>query len=177
MPALVALGLALSLAMGIFVQRALAPFRALRDDLRAVHEGHRTTLPAGFPDEVQPLVDDLNRLIGLQERALLRARTQAGDMAHGLKTPLAVLTALARRVAVDRPDLASEVEEQAHAMGRQVERSLVRARIAAVGNLRRRSCRVRPGGRPSRGDPAAASGCRVPALGHGGAGGLGLSRR
>jgi signal transduction histidine kinase len=143
-PALVALGLALSLAMVIFVQRALAPFRALREDLRAVHEGHRTTLPAGFPDEVQPLVDDLNRLIGLQERALLRARTQAGDMAHGLKTPLAVLTALARRVAVDRPDLASEVEEQAHAMGRQVERSLVRARIAAVGNLRRRSCLVRP---------------------------------
>ena len=143
-PSLVALGLVLSLAMVIFVQRALAPFRALRDDLRAVHEGRRTTLPTGFPDEVQPLVDDLNRLIGLQERALLRARTQAGDMAHGLKTPLAVLTALARRVADDHPDLANEVEEQAHAMGRQVERSLVRARIAAVGNLRRRSCMVHP---------------------------------
>lgn len=143
-PALIALGLVLSLAMVIFVQQALSPLRALRDDLRAVHEGRRTTLPTGFPDEVQPLVDDLNRLIGLQERALLRARTQAGDMAHGLKTPLAVLTAFARRVADDRPDLANEVEEQAHAMGRQVERSLVRARIAAVGNLRRRSCLVRP---------------------------------
>lgn len=143
-PALVALGLALSLAMVVFVQRALAPFRVLRDNLRAVHEGHRTTLPVGFPDEVQPLVDDLNRLIGLQERALLRARTQAGDMAHGLKTPLAVLMALARRVADDHPDWANAVEEQTHAMGRQVERSLVRARIAAAGNLRRRSCLVRP---------------------------------
>ncbi|GJE57630.1 MULTISPECIES: ATP-binding protein [Methylobacterium] len=143
-PALVGLGLVLALAMSVFVQRALRPFRALRTDLRAIHDGARTTLPGDFPDEVQPLVDDLNRLIGVQERALQRARTQAGDMAHGLKTPLAVLTALARHSADDRPELSAEIEGQALAMGRQVERALVRARVAAAGNLRRRACPVAP---------------------------------
>lgn len=143
-PSLVALGLVLTAAMAVFVQRALAPFRTLQADLTAIHEGRASTLPARFPAEVQPLVDDLNRLIDAQERALLKARTQAGDMAHGLKTPLAILTALARRTTEVEPEIAREVEEQAVAMSRQVERALARARIVASRDLRRRSCRVAP---------------------------------
>lgn len=143
-PSLLGLGLVLALAMGAFVHQALAPFRALQADLRAVHEGRRSKLPAGFPDEVQPLVDELNRLIEVQDRALARAQTQAGDMAHGLKTPLAVLAAIARRAAEERPGLAREIEEQAEAMSRQVERSLARARAAASGRLRKRATPVAP---------------------------------
>ena len=96
-PSLAGLGLVLALAMGAFVHRALTPFRTLREDLRRVHEGRETRLPGRYPDEVQPLVDDLNRLLSLQELALARARTQAGDVAHGLKTPLAVLRARPHR--------------------------------------------------------------------------------
>lgn len=143
-PSLLALGLVLALAMSVFVRRALGPFRQLRADLRAIHSGERARLPQDFPEEVRPLVDDLNRLLGAQERALHRARTQAGDMAHGLKTPLAVLTALARRQAAERPDLSAQIEEQALAMGRQVERALVRARMAAAGNLRRHASPLAP---------------------------------
>lgn len=143
-PSLVALGLVLALAMWAFVQQALAPFRALREDLRAIHDGRGATLPSRYPDEVQPLADDLNHLIGVQERALSRARTQAGDMAHGLKTPLAVLSALARRVVDQDPTLSREIEEQTLAMGRQVDRSLARARIVAAGNLQARACLVAP---------------------------------
>lgn len=143
-PSLIALGLVLALAMSLFVTRALGPFRSLREELRAIHDGRHKTLRGHFPDEVVPLVDDLNRLIEVQEKALQRARTQAGDMAHGLKTPLAVLTALARRNADVQPDLAADIEEQALAMSRQVERTLVRARIAAGRDLRRHSCPVEP---------------------------------
>ncbi|WP_342109879.1 sensor histidine kinase [Methylobacterium sp. SI9] len=142
-PALVALFVVLTLAMALFVRRALAPFRVLQADLLAVHAGTRTRLPEHFPDEVRPLVADLNRLLDAQERALIRARDAAADMAHGLKTPLAVLDALARRTDAD-PILSAEIAEQARAMGGQVERALARARIAASGDLRRRSCRVAP---------------------------------
>lgn len=142
-PALVALFVVLTLAMALFVRRALAPFRVLQADLLAVHAGTRTRLPEHFPDEVRPLVADLNRLLDAQERALIRARDAAADMAHGLKTPLAVLDALARRTDAD-PTLSAEIAEQARAMGGQVERALARARIAASGDLRRRSCRVAP---------------------------------
>jgi signal transduction histidine kinase len=143
-PALVALFVVLTLAMALFVHRALGPFRVLQADLLAVHAGRRTRLPERFPDEVRPLVTDLNRLLDAQERALVRARDAAADMAHGLKTPLAVLDALARRTEAADPTLAAEIVEQARAMGGQVERALARARIAAAGDLRRRSCRVAP---------------------------------
>ncbi|WP_375464623.1 ATP-binding protein [uncultured Methylobacterium sp.] len=143
-PSLAALGLVLTLAMWVFVHRALGPFRTLRAELGAVHAGRRTRLPEHFPEEVQPLVDDLNRLIAAQARSLQRARARAGDMAHGLKTPLAVLAALARRTQAAEPGLAAEIEAQALAMGRQVERTLARARIVAGGDLRRRGCRVAP---------------------------------
>jgi len=142
-PALVALFIVLTLAMALFVRRALAPFRVLQADLLAVHDGTRARLPEHFPDEVQPLVQDLNRLLDAQERALIRARDAAADMAHGLKTPLAVLDAMARRTDAD-PTLSAEIAEQARAMDGQVERALARARIAASGDLRRRSCRVAP---------------------------------
>ena len=143
-PALVALFVVLTLAMALFVRRALAPFRLLQSDLLAVHAGTRTRLPEHFPDEVRPLVADLNRLLDAQERALIRARDAAADMAHGLKTPLAVLDALARRTGPADPALSAEIAEQARAMGGQVERALARARIAASGDLRRRTCRVAP---------------------------------
>lgn len=143
-PALLALFVVLTLAMWLFVHRALGPFRVLQADLLAVHAGTRTRLPEHFPDEVQPLVADLNRLLDAQERALIRARDAATDMAHGLKTPLAVLDALARRTGAADPLLSADIAEQAQTMGGQVERALARARIAASGDLRRRSCQVAP---------------------------------
>ena len=140
-PALSLLGVVLVGAMTLFVSRAMLPFRALRGELRAIHEGRSTALPAGFPEEVQPLADDLNRLLTLQAAAVERARGQAGDLAHGLKTPLAVLTALARRAEADgQPALAREIDEQAQAMARQVERVLARARSASASSLRRPRC-------------------------------------
>ncbi|WP_242662289.1 sensor histidine kinase [Teichococcus deserti] len=144
-PSLAGLGLVLVLAMAAFVHRAMLPFRALGRDLRAVEAGQRATLSGAVPDEVRPVVEALNRLVTLQERAVGRARMQAGDMAHGLKTPLAVLGALARRLrAENRAAEAAEVEEQVQAMARQVDRALARARAGGGAALRRHGTPVRP---------------------------------
>ncbi|MFC3124989.1 ATP-binding protein [Pseudoroseomonas globiformis] len=144
-PSLAALGLLLILAMAAFVHRAMLPFRALHDGLRDVREGHRATLSGEVPREVRPVVDALNRLVTQQEAAMERARMQAGDMAHGLKTPLAVLGTLARRLRGSGDAAAADgIEEQVLAMTRQVDRALARARASATGGLRRRGTRVRP---------------------------------
>jgi len=145
MPALAGLGLVLVLAMTLFVHRALLPFRGLRAALRALHEGQVSALPGNFPDEVQPLADDLNRLAALQAAAVERARAGAADLAHGLKTPLAVLDALARRARTSgQVELGGEIEAQAALMARQVERVLARARSASAGTLRRARCAPAP---------------------------------
>ena len=136
LPSLLALATLLVLAMAFFIHLALRPFRALRADLGDIHAGRRRTLSRDVPEEVQPVVDDLNRLIGFQDAAVERARTQSADLAHGLKTPLAVLGAMARTARdAGEASLASGIDEQIDAMRRHVDRALARARAGMAAAL------------------------------------------
>lgn len=133
------LGVILIVAMAFFIRLALRPFGALRRGLQAIHSGTSDVLSGDFPDEVQNVVDDLNRLVAFQHLALDRAKTQAGDLAHGLKTPLAVLAAVGRQAANEKcAHLADPIEEQVAQMRRQVDRVLARARAGGVAALGRR---------------------------------------
>jgi signal transduction histidine kinase len=144
-PSLAALGLILAIAMSVFIRLALRPFGELRRGLQTIHAGASRSLAGTFPNEVQPVVDDLNRLIDFQDAAVERARTQAGDLAHALKTPLAVLGALARQAASEgRNDLSEPIREQVTLMHRQVERVLARARAGVAAALIRKTIPVAP---------------------------------
>lgn len=113
----------------------LAPLRALQRALAAVHEGRAQRLDEAFPAEVQPLVDDFNRVLDRNAEIVARARTQAGNLAHAIKTPLAALSqaaASARRSPQAAAELAALVEEQASLARRQVDWHLARARAAAA---------------------------------------------
>lgn len=142
---LIALGLLLIGAMAIFLRLALRPFDHLGHGLKAIRAGESHALAGTFPDEVQPVVDDLNRLIQFQRTAVERARRQAGDLAHGLKTPLTVLGALARQAAEDgRDDIAQSIDGEVHQMRRQVDRVLARARANAGPTLGGKTVAVQP---------------------------------
>jgi len=144
-PSLLVLAALLTAAMATFLHMALRPFRTLGAGLKAIHSGATRALSGRFPDEVQPVVDDLNRLIAFQDIAVTEARAHAGDLAHGLKTPLAVLGAVARDMTGrGQTDLASEIGEQVHAMDNHVRRALARARVGLVGRLSTQSTPVRP---------------------------------
>jgi signal transduction histidine kinase len=87
-----------------------------------------------YPSEIQPLVDDLNALLAHREQMVRRALAKAGDLAHGLKTPLAVLAHEAERAACDgQAEVAAAIDSQVERMRRQVEYHLVHARAAASG--------------------------------------------
>jgi signal transduction histidine kinase len=120
---------------GLFlVQRALAPLRGLRASLSAVREGHRQKIEGDYPTEVQPLVDDLNGLLEDRERAVARALSAAGDLAHGLKTPLAVLVQEAEEAdEAGHHDLATTLRQLVERMQRQVDYHLARARATPPG--------------------------------------------
>jgi len=114
------------------VRRSLRPLRELRDQLAAMREGHKRKVEGRYPSEVQPLVDDLNALLEDRERAVTRAQTTAGDLAHGLKTPLAVLAREAECAeAAGHRELAATIGQQVERMRRQIESQLVQARATA----------------------------------------------
>jgi signal transduction histidine kinase len=134
---LVLVGLAvLFTAAGLLVVRnALVPFRRLRSSLLELRDGKAQAVTGSYPSEVQPLVNDLNSLLEQRDRAVREAQAKAGDLAHGLKTPLAILTQEAERVRRNGDgELAACIEAQIERMRRQIEYQLAQARATAIGN-------------------------------------------
>jgi signal transduction histidine kinase len=118
------------------VQSGLAPINRLRARLAALRDGRERRVEGDYPAEVQPLVDDLNALLDERERRVAQAVAKAGDLAHGLKTPLAVLAQEAERAqAAGHRELAAVLDEQVTRMRRQVEHHLAHARAAAAGGV------------------------------------------
>lgn len=128
----------------LLVRRALVSLDRLRARLSDVHAGRDRALTGVYPAEVQPLVDDLNALLEHREQTVRRALAKAGDLAHGLKTPLAVMTQEAERAGTGAPDgLAATVLESVERMRRQIESHLAQARAAATGARLGARCRIR----------------------------------
>lgn len=120
---------ALVLAFWVQVRLGLAPLEAIRQKVGQVRSGDRQRLQGAFPREVQPLVDEVNELLDLHEKSLARARARASDLAHGLKTPLTVMLALARDLRNEgQSTTAREIEEQVESMRQYIERELARVR-------------------------------------------------
>jgi signal transduction histidine kinase len=129
-PSLAVLGLTLFAAAWLQVWLGLRPLEAVRRGVAAIRSGGRRRLPADYPDEVMPLVEEVNVLLDAQDKAIERARAAAGDLAHGLKTPLTVLGADARVLrARGEAEVAGSIEELTEAMRRQIERALALARL------------------------------------------------
>ncbi len=107
----------------------LRPLTGLRGALAAVRDGRQQRLTGRFPDEVRPLVDDLNALLDRQEALVEKARGRAGSLAHGLKTPLTILFGeIARLERSGRRESTAELRQQCNAIRAHVERELAKAR-------------------------------------------------
>ena len=117
------------------VRVGLAPLRELQKALAAVHQGRAPQVEGRFPAEVQPLIDDFNGVLEHNAEVVARARTQAGNLAHAIKTPLAAM-AQAAAAAAKRPETAQQlprmVQEQVAVAHRQVDWHLARSRAAAA---------------------------------------------
>jgi signal transduction histidine kinase len=122
------LALALWAAAWLQVRSGLAPLARLRAALQQLRQGQATRLPGTHPTEVQPLVDELHAVLDDKQLLLDQARQQAGNLAHGLKTPLAVIGNIAQRWPGEDGEL---LRQQLERMGRQIDWQLMRARAAA----------------------------------------------
>lgn len=131
--ALSGLGIGLLAAVFIQVRFGLQPLRRVGTALAAVRTGQATRLEGEFPTEIRPLADELNMLLEHNAAVVERARTHVSNLAHGLKTPLSVLTNEAD--AAPPGPLADAVRRQTTVMRRHVDHYLSRARAAASGQV------------------------------------------
>jgi signal transduction histidine kinase len=111
------------------VALGLRPLLALQQGLHTLREGRTSRLTGDFPNEVQPLVDNFNSVLDRNEELVGRARTQAGNLAHALKTPLTVLDQAAHQTGT--AGLAPLVREQVQLARRHIDWHLARSRMAA----------------------------------------------
>jgi len=110
----------------------LKPLAAVRDRLASIREGKIRQLGETFPNEILPLAKEVDALLEAREAQIEVARARAGDLAHGLKTPLQVLVGDVERLrAKGDVDIAAQIEQVATAMRRHVDRELARARMAS----------------------------------------------
>ncbi len=130
---LAALGVLLVLAALAQVGVGLSPLTNLQRALQRVRAGQAQRLEGEFPAELQPLVDDFNGVLDRNAEVVARARTQAGNLAHALKTPLAVLDNAARQSS--EQELRTLVGEQVQVAQRHIDWHLARARVAATRQL------------------------------------------
>jgi signal transduction histidine kinase len=123
-----ALVAALSVLGAILLTRqALSPLGHLREDVLHRWDAGERLDPEAYPSEVAPLVADINTLLDRNRKVIDSARRQAADLAHALKTPVAVLRNEVER-RVSRRDALAEAREAVDRIDAQILRSLARTR-------------------------------------------------
>ena len=116
----------------VVVSVGLRPLDHIRSGLRRIRNGEAEILEGNFPLELSPLAREMNALIVANNAIIERARTQVGNLAHALKTPLSVITNEVRQA--DNA-IGFKITEQTGIMRDQVQHYLDRARMAARGNV------------------------------------------
>jgi signal transduction histidine kinase len=124
-------GFILLLVQQYIVARTLRPVAAAAVDVARLDRGEINALPEQVPDEVRPLVREINKLLHRQQQRLQRSREALGNLAHAIKTPLTLLQQITRENASKSSRTNSE--DITHCISRineLVDKSLRRARLA-----------------------------------------------
>jgi signal transduction histidine kinase len=122
------------------VRRSLQPLDTLRTQMLALERGEREQLDVALPDEIAPLVEQFNTLLGMLLRRSQRSRDALGNLAHALKTRLAVLLQAAESPEMAaHPELQQRMADSAELMRRSIERELRRARLMGGAHPAQRS--------------------------------------
>lgn len=128
LPYLVLVALIILAASFLQVTVGLRPLATVRSRLLRIRSGDLARLGKGYPNEVQPLVDEVDALLDISDVAVRRARTRAADLAHSLKTPLQLLAGEIERLSKRGDDkTAEDVRLVWSAIAGAVDRELARA--------------------------------------------------
>jgi signal transduction histidine kinase len=130
-PYFIVFALLLLIANFTQIKVGLQPLSALRDKIADIRNGRARRMGSAFPREIQPLTNEVDGLLASREEQLKRARQQAADLAHGLKTPLQALAGDVEKLkARGEAGIAADIALSITAMRRHIDHQLARTRIA-----------------------------------------------
>ncbi len=116
----------------------LRPLQAVKLGVASLRAGAKNFDSTNLPSEVSPLADEVNALVSAREQQLESARKRASNLAHGLKTPLAVMMAISNELrAQGNATPADNIALNASQMRDLVDRELTRSRMAQGFNTHR----------------------------------------
>ncbi|MFV1997867.1 MAG: ATP-binding protein, partial [Acidiferrobacterales bacterium] len=124
----------LILVQGFILRWSLSPLRQVAEDLKDIESGKTEALVGIYPKELTGLTGNLNRLIKNSRSQLQRYRDSLGNLAHSLKTPLAVMQSISEKGRSDN-ELKKVTREQVTRMSQLVHYQLNRAAVAGVAPL------------------------------------------
>lgn len=129
----------LLLAQGLVLRWGLAPLRQVAEALTEIESGRAEQLAGRYPRELSPLTSNINSLIRHAQARQQRYRDSLGDLAHSLKTPLAILQGLADQVdPVGREQqhlLSEQVGRMNQIVGHQLQRAAASGRTSLSRHL------------------------------------------
>jgi len=118
-----------ALINGLMIILGMKPLIRIKSALSAVRTGQASHIDIDLPLEIQPMAREMNALIDNQHHMIERFRTQLGNLAHAMKTPLAIVINEANKA--DKQEELRLILEQAHIMQEQIQHHLQRAQMAA----------------------------------------------
>jgi len=131
-----AVAIMLAIMSWIVARLALRPIGRLGKAIERVREGEAETVAGAFPREIAPLAEEVNELLRSNTQIIERARNQVGNLAHGLKTPIAVLrneATSAKKLDTLSKVVLSESEKMQQLVSTYLDRARIAARSAVVG--------------------------------------------
>ena len=130
------LGLGFVLAMAVFVvaqvlalRWGLRPLRVMADEVEALESGQADRLQGGYPRELQGLANNLERFIDHEQRSRARYRHALEDLAHSLKTPLAVFRNALIDKQLNRPLLSEQLDRMESTVTHQLSKASARGPV------------------------------------------------
>ncbi len=120
----------------IQINFSLRPLQRMKRAIGDIRLGNAAHLSGQYPSEIEPLVSDLNQLLDANTDMVQSARVQAGNLAHGLRTPLAIMMDEAQTVSQKGDKKSAQVFLQGcQQMQRYIDFYTTRARMAAIARL------------------------------------------
>ncbi|MFT6657628.1 MAG: signal transduction histidine kinase [Maritalea sp.] len=128
---LLVIGFFLAVLCALVARLSLGPLLRLSAEVEAVRTGEHAKINGDFPKEISPVKLEINALLDVNDKILERAKNQVGDLAHGLKTPIAVMRNELSDHGLHIAD--QQLDKMQNIVSRYLDRAQLAARTAARG--------------------------------------------